>query len=188
MPAVAVCLAIANLLEVRARAFRWNEKTRYGNETGQLVAQLKLLKHLRKETPMFAGIAKLFGAAPSAAIDALVRQVADLSLESVVGRVAARVDEMTLSEARGYVRARASQVVRRHTHVAIAQYQGASEDWACLIVPAATERIVPQVLRQTGVGPPALAVASVAHHDLLSRPCHTSPTKQPRECSQPTTR
>ena len=103
---------------------------------------------------MFAGIAKLFGAAPSAAIDALVRQVADLSLEGVIERVSARIDDMTLSEARGYVRARAASVVRRQTSQAISQHQDATDDWAGMIVPAATERLVPLVLRQTGVGVP----------------------------------
>jgi len=103
---------------------------------------------------MFAGITKLFGTAPSAAIDALVRQVAELSLAGVVERVSARIDDMTFSEARGYVRARAAQVVRRQTRHAISQYDGATDDWAVVIVPAATERIVPLVLRQRSVGVP----------------------------------
>lgn len=104
---------------------------------------------------MYPSIAKLFRSTlPSGVMDTLVRQVAELSLESVVERVAARIDEMTLSEARGYVRARAAQVVRRQTRQAISQYQEATEDWPRAIVPAATERLVPLVLRQTGVGVP----------------------------------
>ncbi|NOY30243.1 MAG: hypothetical protein GXP28_08710 [Planctomycetes bacterium] len=100
-------------------------------------------------------IAKLFrSTAPSDVVDALVRQVADLSLEGVVERVAARIDQMTLSEARGYVRARAAHVVRRQTRQVISQHQEATEDWSGAIVPAATERLVPLVLRQTGVGVP----------------------------------
>jgi len=103
---------------------------------------------------MFAGIAKFFGTAPSATIDALVRQVAELSLESVAERVATRIDDMTFSEARGYVRARAALVVRRQTRQVISQYQEATDDWAGVIIPAATERIVPLVLRQRSVGVP----------------------------------
>jgi len=108
---------------------------------------------------MFAGIAKLFGTAPSATIDALVRQVAELSLEGVVERVATRIDDMTFSEARGYIRARAALVVRRQTSQAISQYQGVTDDWAEAIIPAATERIVPLVLRQRSVGVPRRTLA-----------------------------
>jgi len=111
---------------------------------------------------MLAGIAKLFSSAPSAAIDALVRQVAELSLDDVVERVASRIDDMTFSEARGYVRARAAIVVRQQTSRAISQSQGASDDWAGTIVPAATERIVPLVLRQRGVGIPRLKLVQKA--------------------------
>ncbi len=104
---------------------------------------------------MFSSIARLFRSTmPSGAIDALVRQIAELSLEGVVERVSDRIDEMTLSEARGYVRARAAHVVRRQTRQAISQHQEATEDWSEAIVPAATERLVPLVLRQTGVGVP----------------------------------
>jgi len=79
---------------------------------------------------MLSSIARLFrSTVPSGAIDALVRQVAELSLEGVVERVSARIDEMTLSEARGYVRARAAHVVRRQTRQAISQHQEATEDW-----------------------------------------------------------
>ena len=103
---------------------------------------------------MLAGIAKLFGTTPSGAIESLTRQVAEMSLAGIVERVAARVDNMTLSEARGYVRARAAQVVRRQAQLAISQHKNAEPVWAAMIVPAATERIVPLVLRQTGVGLP----------------------------------
>ncbi len=103
---------------------------------------------------MLAKIVKLIRRAPSGAIDALVRQVVEMSLEDVVERVSARVDAMTLSEARGYVRARAAQVVRYQTHLAIAKHSGAEQHWTARIVSTATERIVTLVLRQTGVGLP----------------------------------
>ncbi len=104
---------------------------------------------------MYSFIARRFhSSVPSGVIDALVRQVAELSLEGVVERVSARIEEMTLSEARGYVRARAAYVVRRQTRQVISQHQEATENWSAAIVPAATERLVPLVLRQTSVGVP----------------------------------
>lgn len=101
------------------------------------------------------GIAKFFGKGPSgAAIEALVRQVTETSLEEVLERVCVRVDQMTLSEARGYVRARAAQVVRRQTRLTISKQKNADFQWADSIVPAATERLVPLVLRRARVGVP----------------------------------
>ncbi len=104
---------------------------------------------------MLTTIAKLFrSTAPSGAIEALARQVTELSLEDVIERVSAQIDSMTLSEARGYVRARAAHVVQIQTRRALSQHVEASEDWASLIIPSATERLVPLVIRQTGVGLP----------------------------------
>jgi hypothetical protein len=103
---------------------------------------------------MFERIAKLFGASPSPVVDALVRKVAELSVESVAARVAVQVEAMSLPEARGYIRARATQVVRRQTRLAIAKHPGASLAWTRSIVRASTERLLPLVLRKTGVGLP----------------------------------
>lgn len=104
---------------------------------------------------MLTSIAKLFrSTAPAEAIEALARQVSELSLEDVIERVSSRIENMPLSEARGYVRARAAQVVRIQTRRALSQHAEASEDWASLIIPSATERLVPLVIRQTGVGLP----------------------------------
>ena len=107
---------------------------------------------------MLNSLVKLFEAAPAGRIDVLARQVADLSLESVCQLVGEHVTSMTFSEARGYVRARGSRIVRRNARLAISRQPGAELAWEDAIARAATERIVPLVLRQTGVGVPQLAM------------------------------
>ena len=111
---------------------------------------------------MFAAMAKLFGKASSGVIDAMVRQVAELSVECVCQRVATRVEEMTLSEARGYVRARAAQVVSRQARLAISRQPEVDVAWTSAIVRAATEQIVPLVLRQARVDVPRRIEARIA--------------------------
>lgn len=111
---------------------------------------------------MIRRFAKLFQLASSKAIDSLAGQVAEACTESVYQRVVAQVEAMTLSEARGYVRARASQLVRRQTRLAISQTTDAKVDWSEQIVRVATERIVPRVLRQAAVGVPCVARIKVA--------------------------
>ncbi len=103
---------------------------------------------------MFEGIAKLLGKTSSEVVDAIVRQVAELSVEGVCGLVETHVEEMSLSEARGYVRARAVCIVRQQTRAAISRHPKASEAITDMVVRAATERILPTVLRQAGVGVP----------------------------------
>ncbi len=104
---------------------------------------------------MLTSIAKLLhSSAPTGIIESLAHQVTELSLEDVIKRVSDQIDNMTLSEARGYVRARASQVVRIQTRRVLSQHGEASEDWANLIIPSATEHLIPLVIRQTGVGLP----------------------------------
>ena len=104
---------------------------------------------------MLTSIAKLFrSSSPSGAIEALTRQVTEQCLEDVIDRVSDQIDSMSLSEARGYVRARAAQVVRIQTRQALSQHNEAVEEWANLIIPSATERLIPLVIRQTGVGLP----------------------------------
>jgi len=106
---------------------------------------------------MLDALTKLFAPAPTGKIDALARQVAELSVENVCQLVSAQVEAMSFSEARGYVRARARRVVRRHTALAITRQPGAEPSWADAIVGLAVERLVPVVLRQTGVGVPKMA-------------------------------
>ncbi|MGI9430005.1 MAG: hypothetical protein ACR2NM_15190 [Bythopirellula sp.] len=103
---------------------------------------------------MINHLAKLLSGASNGRMDALSRQVADLSLDSVCEVVGDRIECMTFSEARGYVRARASRVVRKQARMAISRHPGADQTWLDAITRSATERIVPLVLRQTGVGVP----------------------------------
>jgi len=111
---------------------------------------------------MMNTIAKLFGFAPSSRIDAISRQVAELSLDSVCDLVCDRVDSMSLSEARGYVRARAARIVRRHAHFAIVRHAGVDVAWTDQVARMAIERMVPHVLRKTGVGVPKAATIRLA--------------------------
>ncbi len=85
-------------------------------------------------------------------IDTIVAQIVEASFEEVCTKISTRCNAMTLSETRGYVRVRAAQIVRRHTRRQIARSRSASqgipERWANTITRQATERIVPQALRQ----------------------------------------
>ena len=53
--------------------------------------------------------------------------------------------------------ARAGSVVRKQARIAIHRQAGAEEAWIDAVTSAATEQIVPLVLRQTGVGVPKAA-------------------------------
>ena len=108
---------------------------------------------------MLEAVAKMFRSRPSAKMEAFVRQVADESVADVAQLVANHMEGMTLSEARGYVRARSAQIVRRRTRLAINRNPNAAPNWSALIVRRATERLVPFVLRQTSFGIPRRAAA-----------------------------
>jgi hypothetical protein len=111
---------------------------------------------------MLEVVAKIFRSQPSATLDVIARQVVDDSVEDVAQLVANRMEGMTLSEARGYVRARSAQIVRRQTRLAVHRHPTAAPDWSASIIPTATERLVPLVLRQSGVGIPRVASSQVA--------------------------
>ena len=106
---------------------------------------------------MINQLAKLLRAASTGRIDGISRQVAELSLEAVCQVVGDRIAPMSFSEARGYVRARAKGVVRKQARLVINQHTRASEAWLEAVTRSATEQLVPQVLRQTGVGVPQAA-------------------------------
>lgn len=108
---------------------------------------------------MLEAVVKIFRSEPSARVNAIARQVVDESVEDVAQLVTSRMDGMTLSEARGFVRARSAQIVRRQTRLAINRNPSAESDWNALIIRSATERLVPLVLRQTGVGIPRRVAA-----------------------------
>ena len=111
---------------------------------------------------MLEAVAKVFRSEPSAKVEAFARQVVDESVEDVAQLVANQMEGMTLSEARGYVRARSAQIVRRQTRLAVNRHPDAAPDWSASIVRTATERLVPLVLRQTGVGIPRRVDTRVA--------------------------
>ena len=111
---------------------------------------------------MIKSLSQLLSAASSSKIDALSRQVAELSVEEVCQTVAGHVEGMTFSEARGYVRARAIRSVRKQSRLAISRHPNAKLQWLDEVARAAAERLVPAVLRQTGVGVPNAAKLRLA--------------------------
>src|SRR5688500_15448582 len=92
------------------------------------------------------------GGAPRRALDALAGHIADASVEAVCRLVGNRIDAMSVCEARGYIRGRASMVVRQQTRIACAGISGVDAARQLLIVHRATERVMPQVLRQLSAG------------------------------------
>jgi hypothetical protein len=111
---------------------------------------------------MLEAVGRLLRIQPAAKTEALVRQVVEASLQDVARLVARRVEDMTLSEARGFVRARSAAVVRRQARIVLSRLPQARAEWHASIVHLATERIIPQVLRQTGVGVPRRVTAPLA--------------------------
>ncbi len=104
---------------------------------------------------MIKSIAQLLSAASSRRVAALSRQVAEASVEDVCTTVGGKVESMSFSEARGYVRARAAGIVRKQTRLAVTQDASVHPVLAEAVARLATEQIVPLVLRKTGVGVPA---------------------------------
>ena len=117
---------------------------------------------------MIQGIAKLFGVTrffrtvSFKKTDALVRQVVEASVTGVCERVAEQIETMSLSEARGYVRARAARVVLRETRLLISRIPEVDARWSEGVARAATERLVPVVLRHMSVGLPRSTVLPLA--------------------------
>lgn len=108
---------------------------------------------------MINAITKLLSAASSSRLESVAHQVAEACIDEVSELVLGKVESMTFSEARGYVRARAARVTRKHARLVLSKMPGSSEAWLEEVTRRATERIVPQVLRQTGVGVPAQVTA-----------------------------
>lgn len=80
-------------------------------------------------------------------LDALVRHVAEASVEAVSQLVSERVGTMSVCEARGYVRARAAAEIRRQARLAFSRQPGVDPVWESLVVLRATERVAPLALR-----------------------------------------
>lgn len=92
----------------------------------------------------------LFGAQGSRrrAFEELVRHVAEVSVEKTCILVGDRTAGMGLSEARGYIRARAGKEIRRHARLAVARSIEADADWENAIAVRASDRLAPLVMRQ----------------------------------------
>ncbi|WP_428305854.1 hypothetical protein [Lacipirellula sp.] len=81
-------------------------------------------------------------------LDALVRHVAEASVEAICRLVQERVEAMGPCETRGYVRARAAREIRQQTRLAFSQQPGVDPSWELLVVVRSTERVVPLAMRQ----------------------------------------
>ena len=99
-------------------------------------------------------VGRLFNSIPSSKSKTLAKQVVEASLEEAKQIVAEEVSDMSLAEARGYVRARCGLVVRRHARSAISRDPQADSTWTASIARTATEQLVPIVLREAQVGIP----------------------------------
>jgi hypothetical protein len=95
-------------------------------------------------------ISLLLGTVQNSA-EPLVRQIAEQSLAEVCHQVEGRLQGMSLAEARGYIRARASQIVMREARLAIANSRDVEFTSMADIVRQATERLIPQVIRKMHV-------------------------------------
>ncbi len=81
-------------------------------------------------------------------LDSLVRQVAEQCAPTVSALTAGRVDAMSVCETRGYIRARAGVLVRRHARAAMSRVPASSASLEPLVAARATERVVALVMRQ----------------------------------------
>jgi hypothetical protein len=88
------------------------------------------------------------------ALDALVRQVAEASVENTLRLVGDRVAGMSPCEARGYIRARARREVRRQAKTALLTRSATERQWESILVSRAAECMPSLTLRR-------LAAASI---------------------------
>jgi hypothetical protein len=80
-------------------------------------------------------------------LDAMVRRIAESSVEAICLLIGDRTNSMSVCEARGYVRARAAIEIRRQTKLAFLQQPGVDAAWEPLVILRATERAAPMALR-----------------------------------------
>jgi hypothetical protein len=90
----------------------------------------------------------------------LVRQIAEQSLAAVCEQAHGRLTGMTVAEARGYVRAKATQIVLRETRLTIANSSEADFCDMATIARQATERLIPQVIRKAHSSQQARRIAA----------------------------
>lgn len=82
------------------------------------------------------------------AFDALVRYVAEASVDGAVALVGNTTADMSPAEARGYIRGRAGREVRRQARIALARRPEAAPQWAEALAHRAAERVPALVLRR----------------------------------------
>lgn len=92
----------------------------------------------------------------------LARKVAEQCQNDVCQLVMGRMDSMTLSEARGYIRARATPIVSRACRRHLASLPRVDSAFEESISRLAAERIIPHAIRIAQVGVPRLADLKVA--------------------------
>jgi hypothetical protein len=90
----------------------------------------------------------------------LVRLVAEQSLTEVFEQAQGRLTGMSIAEARGYVRAKATQIVLRQTRLAVANSAEADFCDMATIARQATERLIPQVIRKAHSSQQARRIAA----------------------------
>lgn len=87
------------------------------------------------------------GFGSSRKIDSLARQIAELSADGVRKQIEGHTTSMTSAEARGFVRARASRIVRCQARLLLTHHEKVRPDWSPRIVRRAIEQVVPLVLK-----------------------------------------
>lgn len=101
---------------------------------------------------MFKTLIRLVRGSVGHNAEPVVRQIVEKCLAEVCDQVEGHLQGMTLPEARGYVRARATRVVIREVRTVIASSTTLEFVAMAVIVRQATERLIPQVIRRTYVG------------------------------------
>ncbi len=101
---------------------------------------------------MLKFIRSLFQPKRRANLEPLVRQVIEQCLADVCNLVQGRLQSMSLSEARGYVRARSTQIVLQQARLAIANSPEVDYSQLAKVSRQVSELLVVQVLRRTKTG------------------------------------
>jgi hypothetical protein len=95
-------------------------------------------------------------------LEAMTRKVAELCYNEVCQSVAGRMEGMSLSEARGYVRSRGSQVAVCVTQRVLLGEGIVDEELTDLVARSAVERIIPRAIREAQVGVPSVRETRLA--------------------------
>ena len=81
-------------------------------------------------------------------LEAVARLVAEQSVDAVVAVVSDRIAGMSLCEARGYIRARATAELRRRTRLSLRSIPESEDAWVAEIVARSSDRLGPIALRR----------------------------------------